>query len=89
MDRDVAEFWDIVKQLGPITGLVLAASYIIIAKLWAEVKEQRRENKEIYEARVKDAVSYSQLTRESVSAMTQAAETNRAVVEHLSKMREK
>lgn len=89
MDKDVTEFWEIAKQLGPITGLILLAAYVIIVKLWAELKDVRRENREIYEARVADAVSYSQLTRESVSAMTQAAETNRAVVEHLGKMREK
>lgn len=88
MDKDIGELWGAARQLGPFVVVVLFISVMVIRQLWLEMKELRKENREIYEARVADAIAAAQLTREMTAVMTQASETNRAVVEYFRSRRE-
>lgn len=84
MSGEAPALFDALKQLGPFITVVVVLSGIIIRQLWVEMRELRKENKAIYEARVADAISNAQLVRETTTALTLAAETNRAVVSHIS-----
>lgn len=82
MEQGATEVWGAAKQLGPLAVVILFFAGLIVRQLWQEVKDLRRENREIYEARVADSIAAAQLTREAIAVMTQVTETNRAVVDH-------